>query len=150
MDIENTAPADTAVEVESAPQQASVKKGKPSWKPATMLDIKNRIPGYRYRWCWIDDMNLQKKEREGWVYVNKETGFPTEHDSPENVKPLDSAKKYRDTVLMALPEELGEARDRYFHKKTQEQSLDAKTRMQQKKDASGNPAQIYEPNRIIE
>lgn len=128
-----------------------VKKGRPSWKPATMLDVKNKTPNYRYRWVWIDDMNLEKKQAEGWVFVNKETGVPGEHEHPGKTgdgKPLDSAKKYRDTVLMALPEELGKERDRFFNNKTEEQTLDAKKFLEQKKSRAGNPAQTYEPTII--
>lgn len=92
-------------------------KGKPSWRPARMLDLENRANGYRYRWCDTDDANLRKKLAEGWVYVNKETGHPVEHIDPDlqhGGKSPDGSVKYRDLIVMALPEEIAQQRDEYF------------------------------------
>jgi len=132
-------------------QEAPVKKGNESWKESQLLDVDNKSPDFRYRWCWVDDMNVEKKLREGWVFVNKETGIPGEHKHPNRAddgKPLDSAKRYRDTVLMALPEERGKARDRHFQEKTDQQTLDAKKFLEQKKQRAGNPAPTYQPTVI--
>ena len=93
------------------------KKGKPSWAPARMLDLENKTDDYTYRWCDTDPANIRKKEAEGWVFVNKETGHPVEHEDPNlqhgGASP-DGSLRYRDLVVMALPNEKKAARDEYY------------------------------------
>ena len=97
------------------------KKGKPSWAPARMLDLHKKIDGFRYRWCDTDPGNLTKKQAEGWIFVNRETGHPVEHDDPNLMHggtAPDGSLRYRDLVVMALPEELGQARDEFYQEIT--------------------------------
>lgn len=101
-----------------------VKKGTRSWKPAAMLDVRDKAPGFRYRWTDKDRANLDRKQAEGWVYASDLTGAAAEHAHPGKTgdgKPLTTTPEYRELVLMALPEELGEARDRYFNERTDQQ-----------------------------
>lgn len=110
--------ADLEAEIaEAGIDPAPPKMGKPSWKPARMLDVEFDTPGYRKRWVDNDPANIRRKQAEGWVFVNKETGFPAEHKDPGLVHggaPLDSSIQYRDVVLMALPEDTAQARDEYY------------------------------------
>ena len=112
-------------------QKHSNKKGRKSWKPAAMLDVTNKASGFRYRWRNDDDAHLERVKNEGWVFVNKETGIPAEHDHPDKIgdgKPLDSIIKYRDMVLMALPEDLAEERDAYYREQTRRQTVSLKNK----------------------
>lgn len=107
----------------------NVKKGKPTWKPAAMLDIPDRMPGYRLKWCNNDRMNIQRLRAEGWETASSIHGLNVEHDHPEKTgdgHSLTSVTEYRELVLMALPEELGEARDRYFNEKADLQTAGLK------------------------
>ena len=113
-------------------EQVTEKKGKPSWKPAAALKAKP-IPGYRTRWTHKDPINIQRKEAEGWVMVNSETGLTSEHEHPEDIEsgtPVTSVTEYRELVLMALPEEDGQARDAYFTEQTDKQTAGLKKVLQ--------------------
>ena len=109
------------------------KKGKPTWKPAAKLSVVNKRGGFRYRWCDKDQLNIQRKTEEGWVFVNKDTGLPVEHDNPDG-NPLTSATEYRELVVMALDEETAQARDEYFQERTREQTVGLKKRLQEDLD----------------
>ncbi len=118
------------------------KKGRASWKPAEKLDLLNKEPGWRYRWCEKDDVNLVKKQSEGWEYTN------TEHKHPENVgdgHPLTSITEYREMVAMRLPEERAKARDEYHENINQRNIQSIKERAQDDFDGqreSGNRAVV--------
>lgn len=121
------------------------KKGNPTWAPASKLDMSNKDPKFRYRWVDRDSQNIEKKEAEGWRFVNKETGIPGEHDRPDLVEdgnPLDSTKTYRELVAMALPEEIGEARDAWVESQTRKQTISIKDRLQ-KEVAQGGNAEVH-------
>lgn len=114
--------------VENTPE-TKVKKGKPTWQPAQRLSMGKKSKNFRYRWCDSDSQNIEQKRAEGWEFVNGETGIPGEHDHPQGVgdgKPLDSTKTYRELVAMALPEELGEARDEWVNERTRKQTRSIK------------------------
>lgn len=105
------------------PKAAEQKKGKPTWKPANRLQVRKE-PGWRYRMCSKEEANIAKKQAEGWQYVNTTTGIPGEHERPDGVgdgNNLDSAFEYRDLVLMAMPEELAQAREEHYQQITQKQ-----------------------------
>lgn len=104
--------------------EQTVKKGKASWAPATALTAQ-KIPGHRTRWTNKDPVNMQRKEAEGWRAVHKDNGLVSEHEHPEDIasgKPLTSVTEYRELVLMALPEEVAQAREDYFTARTDAQS----------------------------
>lgn len=91
-----------------------------------MLDVLDKNKAFRYRWVNKDDARIAKKMAEGWVHVNKESGISGEQVKPgktEDGKPLTSGlQEYRELVLMALPEELGKARDEWVKKRTEQQT----------------------------
>ena len=104
--------------------EVPVKKGKPTWRPASKLDVESKLPGYRLRWVDKDPMNVRKKTDEGWIPVNGTNG-KVEHVPTGDIsdgKAVDSVTQYKEVVLMALPEELGQARDQYFAEKTARQT----------------------------
>lgn len=90
-----------------------MKKGKPVWKPANPLAISetSRKPGYRYRWVDKDDANVQRRLDQGFVFANDINGVPGETSAPSDG--IGGAPRRRELVLMALPEEIGQAHDDY-------------------------------------
>lgn len=124
----------------------AVKKGKPSWKPAAMLTVTKPIDGHRTRWVSKDPQNILRKQAEGWVYANEIYGIKREHEHPEKVEDghsLTSTTEYRDMVLMALPEELAEARDEYFQEKTEQQTRGLKRNLEEDMRNGENTATIH-------
>lgn len=100
------------------------KKGKPSWKPARKLDVRNKQEGYHYRWIARDAENIDRRMAEGYVFANKETGIHGEHVRPRDVvdgKELEGVNTYRDVVLMATPDETKKARDEYYQRQAAKQ-----------------------------
>lgn len=121
----------------------STKKGKKSWAPAQKLQVLNKSKDFRYRWRDNDQANLERAKAEGWVFVNKETGIPGEHDHPQGTEdgiPLSDAKTYRELALMALPEEDGKARDEYFSKLTDKQTVGLKDQLDRNLDNEAGKA----------
>jgi hypothetical protein len=107
------------------------KKGKSSWRPASMLDLSNKDPNYRYRWVSKEPGNMMKKTAEGWVPANKiNGGGSAEHLAPgliQDGKQLDGNINYRESVLMVIPEEKAKERDSYFSDQTARQTLSLKS-----------------------
>lgn len=98
-----------------------VKKGKPSWKPASITDVVGKESGYRYRWCNKDADNISKKEVEGWETVSRllsDKVKPAEERFQDG-KNLSSAYEKHDLVLMRITEDLAQERDAYFQNETQ-------------------------------
>ncbi len=98
------------------------KRGRPSWRPARKLDVINKSPDFRYRYVSTDYANLQKKLAEGWQFVNPSTGIPGEHAPTarevSDGKQIDTVNKYRELVVMALPEEIAKERDAFYANKS--------------------------------
>lgn len=114
-------------EVHESNKDEQVKKGRSlSWKPAKKLgDIKNVPEGHTARWCDKDPANIDKKLQEGWEFINKTTAPSVVHESEDKTREvvdsnydLDSAITYRELVGMALPDDLKEARAKYFEQRT--------------------------------
>lgn len=122
-------PAENAAQTSSPSLTETKKRGNNSWQPARVLDVSGRQAGFRYRWCDRDAANIDKKLAEGWVMVDGTSKLPGEHmarKSPDDGKPLDSTKTYREYVLMALPEERGQARDAWVAERTRNQTIGLK------------------------
>ena len=128
------------------------KKGKPVWRPANKLKAhltREQTKKYRPRWVdKSDEANLQKKQDEGWVFLNKETGLTASHDhrETEDGKNLTSVNEYRELVLMGLPKELAEARDEYYQERTHKQTVGLKEALEEEnREASkgGRTAPIH-------
>lgn len=94
-----------------------------SWKPAKKLDIPEdlKIVGRRYRWVNSKvEGNELKKRQEGWEFDNdilakmKERGLLTSRRALNDGSPLDSHYTIREMVLMWMPEEMAESRNKYY------------------------------------
>ena len=111
------------------------------WQPASVLAVKGKTPGMRYRWIRLD--NLEKAMLEGWEPVkstnqNKETApVATLSDGTK----IDGIIKKRNLVLCKTSEETAQARHNYYQSKN-EALLDSSVREFEtavgKKQAYGN------------
>jgi hypothetical protein len=125
----------TATKAQCMEALGVVKKGKKTWKPAKVLDV--RIPDemrkkLRPRWRDKDSQNIQRAIAEGWQFLDPLKGLSgVEHDHSST-----SVPEYRELVLMGLPEEDAEARDDWVEERTQTQTLGLKNRLQKDLDDS--------------
>lgn len=118
-------------ELMEALNMPKVKKGRSTWSPAQKLQVHDKKPGFRYRWRENDPQNIQRALSEGWEFVNPITGIPGEHFDPEDAqKSLTSNTEYRELKLMALPEEVAQARDEFFRERTDLQTAGLKDNLQ--------------------
>lgn len=103
-----------------------LKKGRSSWKPASVTDVTNKEPGYRYRWVNKLADNLAKKAQEGWETISGITadGSQVTDDGKMNSgKKLTSIYEKHDVILQRMPEELAQERDAYYEDRTKKQTL---------------------------
>lgn len=130
-------------EVSTAP----VKKGRPTWKPASLNEFYNKEPGYVYRMVRKDPDNLAKKEVEGWEKVSAIQGMDTKHINPGRIddgKPMTTVQEGKDWVLARIPEELAEERRDYFQKETDRrvEGLTAHLKKEAAKEGTGTHGNI--------
>lgn len=128
------------------------KKGKRSWQPAKSLALRNKKPGYRYRFVTKDDIRIQNKIEEGWVPVNKTTGVPAEltedarRGDGGHGDNMTGALEYREFVVMALDEDTAKQRDAYYDEQTRKQTAGLKSRLienMERKAGKGRAAPIH-------
>lgn len=126
------------------------KKGHSTWKPQSRLTVANKKPGFRYRFVDKDEMNIQRKLAEGWRFVNTSTGIPGEHVRPNVVgddNPMDGAMTYRESVVMALPEETAKQRDAWVAERTDAQERDIVKNLKHEVERAGGSVS---PKLVIE
>lgn len=95
------------------------KKGKPTWKPASLNEFHNKEDGFRYRMVRKDPDNLAKKSAEGWETVSAINGGNTKHVEAGRIndgKPITSVQEGKDWILQRISEEEALERDKYFNK----------------------------------
>ena len=102
-------------------KEVTVKKGNRSWQAFDTLHVPNKDKDrFRYRFCLKDDdARMAMRLDQGWQIVNRETGIPGEVP-PESAILGNSLTPNvrRELVLMALPEEAGQARDAWIEKQS--------------------------------
>lgn len=91
--------------------EVAVKKGRKSWQPYRLLNVYNKKPGIHLRWVENDPNKIEKRLHDGYEFVNATSG--TNADVPTSNDPT-SAKRVRDLVLMACPQETADERNAYF------------------------------------
>lgn len=102
----------------------ALKKGRPSWKPASVLDVIGKEDGYRYRWSNKSSDNLHKKAAEGWETVNGLQADGAKHVPSGRIH--DGAKttsiyEKHDCVLQRIPEDWAQERDDYHNQQNARQ-----------------------------
>ena len=85
---------------ESTPEK---KKGRPSWRPAKMLQVKGKLKDYVYRWCDKEPARLQRHQSNGWVPVSEITGHGKVEHTAIDKSEQTSITEYRELVLHAMP-----------------------------------------------
>lgn len=108
-------------DIKRGPGRPAAKKGKSSWKPASLNEFYNKEPGYVYRMVRKDPDNLAKKEVEGWEKVSAIQGMDTKRVDPGRIndgKPMTTVQEGKDWVLARIPEELAQERRDYFQNET--------------------------------
>jgi hypothetical protein len=112
---------------------SDIKKGKKSWTPSNLGDVKNKEAGFRYRWVRKDLDNIEKKKEEGWEFVSSKDASKTQaihpDSRPDEPNPITSNIERRDGVLMRLDEDTATAREEYHKDRVQrtESRLKAQT-----------------------
>lgn len=92
-----------------------------TWAPASALPTPNPLPGYRYRWIRssmmgsADPMNMSARAREGWDTVD-----PKEQPKLKMFA-NDGLIEVGGLILCKMPEEVAEARSRYYNNQTNRQ-----------------------------
>lgn len=119
-----------------ASTEPAVKKGKPTWKPASVIKVKPR-EGYTPRMINKNPDNMARKMAEGWEIEsglsgssgNLEQGYGRIDDG----KSMTSVSERHDCILGWLPNETAEARREYYNNQTirleQAMTRDAKNEM---------------------
>lgn len=98
--------------------EAPLKKGNSTWKPANVLDIFDKEPGYVYRIVEKSPRNVAKKQREGWEFVSALQSPNTGNlagNSLDRGAQMTSVVDGFDFVVMRLPEEMAQQRHDYFN-----------------------------------
>lgn len=84
-------------------------------KPYDPLEVRNKDPNYEYRWARKTDINLRKKEYQGYEFVNATTnkGEKISEDPRTGViKVPDGSRHIGDTVLMRVSKAVYDGRRR--------------------------------------
>ena len=121
-----------------------VKKGRPSWKPASVTDVANKEAGYRYRWVNKTPDNLAKKEAEGWETVSKgisaDKAYAVDDAKVHTGKNMTSIYEKHDVLLQRMPEEIAQERDAYMNTKTQKRTTGLTSHFKREaREAGGAP-----------
>lgn len=101
-----------------------MKKGKPTWQPASVTDVVNKEDGYRYRWANKSPDNLAKKQQEGWETVSgltSDSAAPVDDGKVHSGQNLTSTYEKHDVILMRMDEETALSRDDYYNTKSKKQ-----------------------------
>lgn len=122
------------------------KKGKPSWKPASLNEFIHKEDGYRYRMVSKDPVNLAKKVQEGWEKVSKIESPLTEQISPERIndgKQLSSVVEGHDWILHRIPEEVAQQRDEYYNYEAQRRTMGLTAHLRKEMQTKAGNAPVH-------
>lgn len=101
--------------------ESVVKKGKPTWKPAAIVNVKPR-EGYTPRMINKDPDNLARKQAEGWEIesgVNSQKSSQTQgYGRINDGTPLTSVTERHDCVLGWMENDKVQARREYYQDRT--------------------------------
>lgn len=123
-----------------------IKKGKPTWKPASVTDVVDKEAGYRYRWVNKNPDNLYKKEAEGWETVSglmSDKAKAVDDGKVHSGHKLTSIYEKHDLLLQRMPEELAKSRDEYVNDKTQKRTLGLTSHLKKEIREKGGNAPIH-------
>lgn len=127
---------------EKALEKAGYKKGEAfTHRAPDRLAVSEKHPDWGYRWCNSDSGNLERRESEGWLPVNKMTGLPGEAVSESDG--MTGAKKHRELTLMAQPQELVKAHHQRVAELTERQTAGLKEKAESELKRSHPDAEVH-------
>lgn len=97
-----------------------------SYVPETRLPVPDPVPGWRFKWIRtasydkIDNKNVSRRFREGWVPVKAEEVPKLQALSDENSRWPDSVEM-EGLLLCKIPEEKAAARNEYYGNQSEAQ-----------------------------
>ena len=114
---------------------------KTPWRPAKILEIPEKFkdPRFCYRWVDKDKMgNVRKKRAEGWeidtVLSKKLSNLPkTIQDGSDT----DSTVQVRELIVMRIPKELAEERNKFYASRSDDALKSEKQRFHGATDKQG-------------
>jgi len=113
------------------------KRSSAPWKPrSSRLEVKNKEPGYRYKWASVaaTEDRIEELREEGWEPATRVTGDLKRGDSAPG-----SISKVGTLRLMKIPEDLAESRDAHFQRETDRQTMRPAQRAVAMLDQAGGP-----------
>jgi len=119
--------------------ETALKKGTPSWKPASVTEVTNKEDGYRYRWSNKLPDNLAKKAAEGWENVSAKVS----ENRIEHGQPLTSITEKHDVILQRIPEELAGGRDAYHDEKNKRRMAGLTSHLKKEMREKGGNAAVH-------
>lgn len=134
------------IETKAKSKQIGMKKGKPTWKPASVTDVIDKEPGKRYRWLNKNPDNLAKKQAEGWELANglsSDKASAVDDGKIHSGHQLTSTYEKRDVILASMPEELAEARDAFMNEKTHRRTVGLTAHVKRELGGKGGNAPIH-------
>ncbi len=99
------------------------KKGNSSWLPHDLLRLPDEAknPNLHYRWVMMDDTQIQRRQSQGYVLANSESGGNVAgYVNPRDSNVGGSPTAGGDLVLMATLKEAHEAYQQHTHGKADE------------------------------
>ena len=112
-------------------EKVGYKKGEPfRWRDVDRLEVRNKHPGWFYRWITNEESSIEKRQSQGYSIVNSMTGIPGDVnlETPES-KDTAGGKRLRELVLAAQPEELRKARYDHIQEQTDKQTAGLKDKL---------------------
>ncbi len=140
-----------ALEVKRGPgrppkDEAPLKKGSSTWKPANVLDIFDKEPGYTYRIVEKSPRNVAKKQREGWEIVSGIQSSGTGNNTGNYLdkgSQMTSVVEGYDYVVMRIPDEMAQERTDYFNAESGRRMSALKRQTDQDLGKIGNGAPVH-------
>lgn len=126
--------------------EAPLKKGNSTWKPANVLDVFDKEPGFVYRIVEKSPRNVAKKQREGWEIVSAIQSPHTGNNAGNYLdkgSQMTSVVEGYDYVVMRLPEEMAQARRDYFNNESERRISALKRQTGEELGKIGNGAPVH-------
>lgn len=89
------------------------KKPTTPWKPAAVLDVTGKKPGYRYHFC--SPQKVSRRQMEHWEVCKQGDGESVDAAFLGSIG-VDGVIRKNELILMRIPEESAQSRDQYYSK----------------------------------
>lgn len=134
-------------------EQTDKKPSTTPWKPYKRLNIPSYLKDPRYVYRFVNtkkEGNQERKLAEGWEYDRQLTKKLAERNllgvtrSVNDGTPLDSLYRVRELIVMRMPKEMAEARNKYYHDRSlvTAQTMESGMKVSTSKEGNGD-ADVY-------